>query len=80
MAKFEHVTAVIIHVAADIAHDAAKSGQKFPCLKAVLLFFDTRCSDLDAQSCAVDGKSRLFGSNSNVLKTDDSNSRVFDDR
>ena len=40
MAKFAHVAVVIMHVAADIASDAAKSGQKFPCLKAVLLFFE----------------------------------------
>ena len=38
MAKFARATAVIMHVAANIARDAAKSGQKFPCLKAVLLF------------------------------------------
>ena len=40
MAKFVRVAAVIMHVAADIARDAAKSGKKFPCLKAVLLFFE----------------------------------------
>ena len=38
MAKFARVAAVIMHVAADIAHDAAKSGQKFPCIKAVYYF------------------------------------------
>ena len=40
MAKFARVAAVIMHVVANIGRDVAKSGQKFPCLKAVLLFFE----------------------------------------
>ena len=40
MAKFARVMAVIMRVAADIARYVAKSGKKFSCLKAVLLFFE----------------------------------------
>ena len=40
MAKFARDVAVILHVAANVAHIMTKSGQKFPCPKAVLLYFE----------------------------------------
>ena len=39
MAEFACVAAIIMCVAADIVHDVAKSGQKFPCPKPVYDFF-----------------------------------------